>query len=38
MVSNMPVPMSIISMVVISMSCLVKKEINDLGNMHNKNV
>ena len=37
-VPNMPVPMVIIPMVVISMFSLAKKENNDLGNMHNKNM
>ena len=38
MVPNMPVTMVIIPMVVISMSSLAKKEKNNLGNMHNKNI
>ena len=38
MVPNMPVPLEIIPMVVISMFCLAKKENNNLGNMHNKNI
>ena len=38
MVPNMPVPMVIIPMEVISMSSLVKKEKSNLGNMHNKNI
>ena len=38
MVPNMPVPMVIRHMVVISMFSLAKKENNNLGNMHNKNV
>ena len=38
MVPNMPVPMGIISMVVISISSLAKKEKNSLGNMHNNNI
>ena len=37
MVPNMPVPM-VIHMVVISMFSLAKKENNNLGNMHNKNI
>ena len=38
MVPNMPVPMVIIHMVVISMSSLANNEKNNLGNMHNKNI
>ena len=38
MVPKMPIPMVIIPMVVISMSSLAKKETNNLGNMHNKNI
>ena len=38
MVPNMPVSMFIIPMVVISMSSLAKKEKNNLGSMHNKNI
>ena len=37
-VSNVPVPMVIIPMVVISMSSLAKKEKNNLGNIHNKSI
>ena len=37
-VPNVPVPMVIIPMVVISMSCLAKKEKNNLGSMHNKSI
>ena len=37
-VHNMPVPMVIKHMVVISMSSLSKKEKNNLGNKHNKNI
>ena len=38
MVPNMPVPMVIMPMVEISMFSLAKKEINNLGNMHYKNI
>ena len=38
MVPNMPVPMVIIPMVVISMFGLAKKENNNLGDVHNKNI
>ena len=38
MVPNMPVPMVIISMVVISMFSLAKKQKKNLGNMHNTNI
>ena len=37
-VPNMPVPMVIIPMIVISISSLAKKEKNNLGNMHNKSI
>ena len=38
MVPNMPVPMVLIPMVVISMFSLVKKENNNLSKMRNKNI
>ena len=38
MLLNMPVPMVIIPMVVISMFSLAKKENHNLGDMHNKNI
>ena len=39
MLPNMPVPMVIIPLVVISMSNLKEgKKINNIGNMHNKNI